>query len=456
MNTNNLSSLHNYIDLLLDAICVVDMEGRFVYVSAGFERIFGYTPEEVIGRPMIELVFPDDREITLQTASEIMSGKPQPHFENRYIRKDGQIVHIMWSARWSAADQLRIAVARDITKRKHNEAVQAALYAISEAAHTAEEMHTLFQRIHQIIGELLPAGNFSIALYDKVSDEVSFPYHVDEYAPIPATQKLNSATLCAQVIRSGQALLLTPDCKASQAETSLPEALCHLSQAEGGNYSPSWLGVPLKSHNDTIGALMLQSYADNVYFTETNQALLQFASTQIAAAIERKQMIANLQRLALYDQLTQLPNRKLFHDRMELALARAQREQGQLTLLYLDLDKFKEVNDTFGHGAGDLLLEKIARRLEQCVRACDTVARFGGDEFVVILENIDLPEHTRLVTEKIRNAFNQPFDLEGQKINIMPSIGVAHFPLHGGNTEQLLNYADEAMYLAKKSRGNQF
>jgi len=434
MNTNNLSSLHNYIDLLLDAICVVDTEGRFVYVSAGFERIFGYTPEEVIGRPMIELVFPDDREITLQAANEIMSGKPLPYFENRYIRKDGQIVHIMWSARWSAADQLRVAVARDITKRKHNEAIQAALYAISEAAHTAEEMHTLFQRIHQIIGELLPARNFSIALYDKVSDEVSFPYHVDEYAPLPATQRLDSTTLCAQVIRSGEALLLTPD----------------------GNYSPSWLGVPLKSHHGTIGALMVQSYADNVYFTETDQTLLQFVSTQIATAIERKQMIANLQRLALYDQLTQLPNRKLFHDRMELALARAQREQGQLALLYLDMDKFKEVNDTFGHSAGDLLLEKIARRLEQCVRACDTVARFGGDEFVVILENIDLPEHARLVTEKIHSAFNQPFDLEEQKINIMPSIGVAHFPLHGDSAEQLLSYADEAMYLEKKSGGNQF
>lgn len=201
---------------------------------------------------------------------------------------------------------------------------------------------------------------------------------------------------------------------------------------------------------------MVQSYADNVYFTETDQTLLQFVSTQIATAIERKQMIANLQRLALYDQLTQLPNRKLFHDRMELALARAQREQGQLALLYLDMDKFKEVNDTFGHSAGDLLLEKIARRLEQCVRACDTVARFGGDEFVVILENIDLPEHARLVTEKIRNAFNLPFDLEGQKINIMPSVGVAHFPLHGDSAEQLLSNADEAMYLAKKSRGNQF
>jgi PAS domain S-box-containing protein len=119
MNTNNFVSLHEYVDQLLDAICVLDAGGRFVYVSAAFEHIFGYTPAEVIGRPMIELVFPDDREITLQTANEIISGKPQPHFENRYIRKDGQIIHIMWSARWLAAERLRIAVARDITKRKY-------------------------------------------------------------------------------------------------------------------------------------------------------------------------------------------------------------------------------------------------------------------------------------------------------------------------------------------------
>src|SRR3990167_9584668 len=92
------------VDLLLDAICVVDKEGRFVFVSAACERIFGYTAEEMVGRSMIELVLPEDRARTLQTASEIMAGTSKPNFENRYVRKDGQIVHIMWSARWSADD----------------------------------------------------------------------------------------------------------------------------------------------------------------------------------------------------------------------------------------------------------------------------------------------------------------------------------------------------------------
>ncbi|MEK6594105.1 MAG: sensor domain-containing diguanylate cyclase, partial [Pseudomonadota bacterium] len=357
--------------------------------------------------------------------------------------------------RWSEELQLRIAVARDITRRKRAEAMQAALYAISEATHAAEDMHTLFQQMHRIIGELLPVTNFSIVLYDEKSGEVRFPYHVDEHTPPPVPHKLNSDTLYAKVIRSGQALLLTPDDAAG-----VPEELRHHAQAGAGNYSRSWLGVPLESRNGTIGALVVQSIAknaaDHAHYTENDQELLQFVSTQIAAAIERKQMIANLQQTALYDRLTQLPNRELFHDRMQLALARVRRGQVQLSLLYLDLDKFKEVNDTLGHGAGDLLLQKVARRLEQCVRAEDTVARFGGDEFVVLLENIGSPEHTELVIEKIRSALNQPFDLAGQKMNILSSIGVAYCPLHGDDEKQLLRHADEAMYLAKKCGGNQF
>jgi diguanylate cyclase (GGDEF)-like protein/PAS domain S-box-containing protein len=437
--------LSECIDLLLDAICVVDKEGRYVHVSAGFERIFGYAPAEVIGRRMIELVHPDDRELTLQTANGIMSGDPQFHFENRYVRKDGQVVNIMWSARWSEQHQLRIAVARDVTRRKRAEAVQAALYAISEASHATEDLPTLFRQIHRVIGELLPASNFSIALYDEKSGEVRFPYHVDVSMPAPQPQQLESNTLYAKVIRSGQALLLSPADDAGRSADSIGDSL-------DGNPSRSWLGVPLHSGQRTIGALVVQGNADNAHYTRDDQELLQFVSDQIAAAIERKQMIASLQHAALYDGLTQLPNRALFHDRMLLALTRVRRDQARLSLLYLDLDKFKEVNDTYGHGTGDLLLQQAARRLEECVRAGDTVARFGGDEFVVLLENTGLPEQTASIAEKIRNALGEPFHLSGREISVLVSIGVAHCPLHGDDEKQLLSHADEAMYLEKKAR----
>ena len=446
MATKNHPELGNYIDLLLDAICVVDKEGRYVYVSAAFERIFGYAPDEVIGKPMIELVYPDDRELTLRTARGIMSGDPQFHFENRYVRKDGQVVNIMWSARWSEDHQLRIAVARDITRRKRAEAVQAAAYAISEATHAADDLLTLFQRIHRILGKLLPAASFSIALYDDQSGKVSFPYHYDEHDPLPERQKLHSDALCAEVIRCGQALLLTPG-----NEASLPLELRHYAQTWIDNYVGSWLGVPLQSRNGAIGALVVQSNNEDAHHTEHDLELLQFVSAEVAAAIERKQLIASLRQMALYDRLTQLPNRELFHDRMRLALVRTRRGQEQLSLLYLDLDKFKAVNDTLGHANGDLLLQKVARRLEGCVRAGDTVARFGGDEFVILLENSGTQENAALVVDKIRGALGRPFDLAGEKVTVVASIGMAHCPLHGDDEKQLLRHADEAMYLSKNN-----
>jgi len=429
-------TLGKYMDLLVDTVCVVDKEGFFLYVSPSAERIFGYTQMEMMGRQMLELVHPEDRQRTLAVVDEIVGGELQPHFENRYIRKDGETVHIMWSARWSEKDQCRIAVARDITRRKHAEAVQMAMFAISEASHNTEDLHDLFEQIHRIIGSLLPAENFSIALYDAASAEVSFPYHVDEFNAAPANHTVAANTPCAQVIRTGETLLLSPN------STTL--------LLSSGNKAPhSWLGIPLKSYSRTTGALVLRSYSENTYYTEKEMEVLQFVSMQIAAAIERKQMIAHLQHLALYDQLTKLPNRELFYDRIASAMARARRNHGIFSLFYLDLNKFKAVNDMFGHTVGDLLLEQVARRLEHSLRECDTVARFGGDEYVVLLEKIDHPEQSAAVAEKIYNSLSEPFTLAEHSVTISPSIGIAHFPQHGDNEKDLLRHADAEMYRKK-------
>jgi len=182
--------------------------------------------------------------------------------------------------------------------------------------------------------------------------------------------------------------------------------------------------------------------------------LLQFVSTQVATAIERQQMLIRLQFMAQYDQLTQLPNRELLRDRLHTALARARREQSYVALLFLDLDKFKLINDSLGHAAGDLLLQGVARRIQQCLRESDTVARFAGDEFVVLLEDFHSTDHASVVAEKIRQSLNQPFDLNGHSRTILPSIGIALYPQHAQNEQQLLQHADDAMYRAKQNGGN--
>ena len=124
MSMKNQFPLNNYVDLLLDVICVVDIDGRFLFVSAACEQIFGYTPEEMIGKTTFELMHPEDVEKTRQIVKEIMTGDAKPLNEKRYIHKQGHVVHIMWSARWSEEDQVRIGVARDITKQKQAEMAQ--------------------------------------------------------------------------------------------------------------------------------------------------------------------------------------------------------------------------------------------------------------------------------------------------------------------------------------------
>ena len=437
----------NIVDLLLDAICIVQPDSTIVFVSPAFERIFGYAPHEVIGRRMLDLVHPEDLPATRQQAQRVMDGQLQLQFENRYLRKDGSVAHIRWTARWLPDRQVRLAVAHDITERKATESMQAAIYAISEAAHDARTLDSLFQRIHEIIGRLLHAAHFSVALYDAATDALRFPYHAHPAAAqpdgMPAPVSAEQTRLCREAIRGGSTLLVTPETHAV------------LPAPPPGPGSPLyWLAVPLSTQNGVLGALVLQSYSEQGRYTHKDKELLQFVSTQVAAAIERRQMHERLERMAQYDPLTQLPNRQLFLDRLGTALARARREQSLLSLLFIDLDRFKDVNDTRGHAMGDLLLQRVAQRLLDCVRGSDTVARLGGDEFVVLLESGHTPGHAATVAGCILSAFAAPFDLGGQPLAMQPSIGVAVYPDHGADAHQLLSRADEAMYLTKKRGGN--
>jgi diguanylate cyclase (GGDEF)-like protein/PAS domain S-box-containing protein len=165
---------------------------------------------------------------------------------------------------------------------------------------------------------------------------------------------------------------------------------------------------------------------------------------------ERKLQQEEIRQLALYDALTQLPNRRLFSERVNHAIALARRDQARLALVFVDLDRFKPVNDSLGHAVGDLLLRAVARRMQQCVREADTIGRVGGDEFEVLLPSIDDAEQALVVAEKIRQAMNQPFELTGgYVVSISSSSGVAIYPEDGEDESTLSRAADAAMYRAK-------
>lgn len=269
------------IELMLDAVFVVDRENQIVFVSDACEALLGYSADELIGTPITDYMHPEDLAITRASIIRVMNGQPHVNFRNRYVRKDGEIVDILWSARWSEEHGARIGVARDVSS---------------------------------------------------------------------------------------------------------------LRQAE-----------------------------------------------------------ADLLFLAHHDPLTQLTNRSLFNDRLETALRAAHRNSSQLALLFLDVNDFKRINDGHGHGVGDRVLCEMARRLERCVRETDTVARMGGDEFIVLLTDIQSRDVVSAKVEQIRAIMAEPLDPEFGGLQ-MPSfsIGIACYPADGEDADTLLSHADSDMYRLKR------
>ncbi|MCB5184851.1 EAL domain-containing protein [Methylobacillus gramineus] len=208
-----------------------------------------------------------------------------------------------------------------------------------------------------------------------------------------------------------------------------------LARKKSGEYYPEWVSISTLYDSNGI----LQNYV----------AVLSDIS-------QRKQSEERLQFLATHDALTGLPNRSLLQERVELALLRAQRYQNRVGVLFIDLDRFKIINDTLGHQAGDMLLQETAKRLKDCLRLTDTVARQGGDEFVVLLEDFTESQYLSGVARKIMNTLAQPFILMNQELYISASIGISVYPEDGVDIFSLLKNADMAMYKAKDDGKNTF
>lgn len=180
-------------------------------------------------------------------------------------------------------------------------------------------------------------------------------------------------------------------------------------------------------------------------------AELATANRRLQAEIqERLQAEKQIRHLADHDALTDLPNRRLLQDRLQQAMAAARRSGKQVAILFIDLDSFKPINDMLGHRVGDLLLQAVAKRLRNLLRAVDTVARIGGDEFVLVLPEMQSQTSAGGAAQKILNALVQPYPIEDHMLTVTPSIGISRYPDHGSNTDLLISRADDAMYQAKQ------
>jgi diguanylate cyclase (GGDEF)-like protein/PAS domain S-box-containing protein len=225
-------------------------------------------------------------------------------------------------------------------------------------------------------------------------------------------------------------------------KTKAPSTVRHVhTDKEGKTHHIDVHAKPIFDHDGAV-----------VAYLEIRQDISAYLDVQKQLILETKK----LTHLSMHDSLTQLPNRRLLEDRINHAIDQKNRSGGEFGILFIDIDHFKEINDSLGHLIGDQLLINIAKRIQKVIRKVDTLARNGGDEFVLIIDNGTSETHYSTIAEKILNLFKEPFHIGGYDIMSACSIGISMFPKDGESVETLLHHADTAMYTSKKAGRQQF
>lgn len=218
----------------------------------------------------------------------------------------------------------------------------------------------------------------------------------------------------------------------------------------------SLIVVPVYGEKGLAGFIGFDNVVTTGTWHEDDLALLRITAEILGNAIARKQSEATIKNMAYHDALTNLPNRMLFEDRLQMALRHAKRNEQMVGVLFLDLDGFKTINDSLGHHMGDSLLKTVAERLTKCMREGDTIARMGGDEFMVIIPGLAHAQDAAIVAQRTLDSLSQPFLLNGNEIHITVSIGISLYPLDTNDMDSLVMHADIAMYKSKESGKNTY
>lgn len=374
----------------------------------------------------------------------------------------------------------------EILERQKVESLQQALFEISELAANLEgDMTAFFSSLHDILARLISAPNCFVSTLDEARESLEFPYFSDTLHEQIESRPLGLG-LTEFVLRTGQAELINPPRVLELAEAGEIDVTVAQNMLNSAN---SWLGSPLVVDGELAGVIAVQTYGKSAKYTPRDLELLRFVSHHIAVAMERKRSTEAIQRYnqeleervtartveldrankflkqqieerkeielklihdAHHDALTDLPNRSMFTSRLELAIASKQRyADNNFAVLFIDLDRFKVINDTLGHHAGDEFLVEVARRISLCIRGHDLLARLGGDEFVVLLDNFDDVSDVEEVASRIISSISDPFLLDGREMYSGASIGIAHLEPYYQSADEVLRDADAAMYQAK-------
>ncbi|MDA8233133.1 MAG: EAL domain-containing protein [Magnetospirillum sp.] len=389
-------------------VVLIQPDGHFVEVNRAFSATLGYGEAELKAMTIRDLVHPEDVAREDEAAAEMADGKRDSYtLQQRYRTRDGRIVWgriTVTAVRDEETQDIRflVGVMEDVTDRKR-----------------LEDHLRLSATVFENTGE----GLF-------ITDAERRIIHVNRaFTEITGYQPEDVLGRNPSILASGRH---GPDFYAR-----MWQAL----DAKGKWQGEIW--------DRRKSGEMFAGWQNIAAVRGGGGGVVNYVAV-ISDITSRKEVEERLSYAANHDPLTRLPNRTLFQERLSRALARAGRSRNIVALLFIDLDRFKLVNDTFGHLAGDMLLQQVAERVNRAIRQGDTVARLSGDEFVVILEDLADPRDSAMVAQKILRLLAEPFDLDGRSATISSSIGVALYPADAGDAQSLVKLADEAMYKAKR------
>jgi diguanylate cyclase (GGDEF)-like protein/PAS domain S-box-containing protein len=412
--TNLLAAI---VDSSADAIISESLEGVITSWNKGADQMFGYTAREAVGRHITLIIPPDrgDEEATI--LERVKRGDHIERCETVRFRKDGTPLYVSLTVSPVKDGTGRVVgaskVARGISERRQAE----------EALRQAEEKYrSIFEDAVVAIFQSTPAGR-----YTTVNPAMAQMLGYD-----------SPEELIASITDISQQVYVHPKSRDEfkrllNEQGTVRDFECQIYRKDG---SKMWISANARA---VVKAGVLVGY-DGM-------------NEDVTA---RKVAEERVQFLAYYDALTGLPNRTLLQDRLAKALAAARRQKNKIALLYLDLDRFKDINDSLGHSVGDLFLLEVAERLKTWAREQDTVARLGGDEFLIMLTDVKDAPDAAVATERLMDAMTAEFVVQGHLLNIGCSIGISIFPEHGADAEHLIKNADAAMYGAKENGHSNF
>lgn len=431
----------------------IDTQGNCLFVNRRWCEIAGLSADEAAGQGWMRTIHPDDRDAVASIWGKELPAGGEWSMDYRFLGPDGRVIWVNGSAiaiRGQAGDITGyLGNNLEITARKRGEERQrmrgAVMVRLAEDAPLPEILHLIAEGAEQQLLDI----SCAILLLDDSGQQLVIgaePGRPDRVGRTRALLGDGADPACAPMVIQGRRLVV---------DDVLAHPGCLECRPPAGE-SASCCAEPILAINGDVLGVFAFNWAPPTVPDAGDIELMREAAQLAGLVIERKRTAETIWQHANFDSLTKLPNRRLFRDRLQQEILKAQRANRYVALLFVDLDRFKEVNDTLGHHAGDLLLTEAARRVRDCVRATDTVARLGGDEFTVIMSNLADTHRVGEIAQTILATLATPFTLDTESVYVSASIGITIFPSDADNVESLLKNADQAMYAAKEQGRNRF